>query len=371
MKILKVYWAFVKKEFFHIIRDKRTLLILFGMPVAQVMIFGYAVTNEFNGASLDIFDQSKDELSEQLIHHFESSGNFKVNRILYSEAEIEAGFKKGETKLTVVIPKDFAQDLLSGKDVDVQLLADGSDPNNANTLVRYATTMLGMFESKYLGKAQSPYLIDIQTRMLYNPQLKSAHNFVPGTIALILLIISAMMTSLTIAREKETGTMEILLVSPLPPALIILGKVTPYAFLAFLDAILILVIGYFVFEVPIVGSLILLLSVCFIYLLAALGLGTLISTVSKTQQDAMMRSLIGLMMPSMLLSGFIFPLSSMPIILQGIGSIVPATYFIEILKGVMLRGVGIQFVIWEIVVLIGMTLFFLLMTYKNFKIRLE
>ncbi len=371
MNILKVYWAFVKKEFFHILRDKRTLLILFGMPIAQVMIFGYAVTNEFNGASLDIYDQAKDELSGQLIHHLESSGNFRINRILNSQEEIEDGFKSGETKLVVVIPKDFASDLSSSQDVTIQLLADGSDPNNANTLVQYASTMIRGFESKYLGKEKSPFQVDVETRMLYNPQLKSAQNFVPGTIALILLIISAMMTSLTIAKEKETGTMEILLVSPLPPALIILGKVTPYALLAFLDAILILLIGYFVFEVPILGSLTLLLIVCFLYLLVALSLGTLISTVSKTQQDAMMRSLMGLMMPSMLLSGFIFPLSSMPFILQIIGSAVPATYFIEVLKGVMLRGVGLQFVFWEIIILIGMGALFLGFTYKNFKIRLE
>lgn len=369
--MFKVFMAFVQKEIYHILRDKRTLLILFGMPIAQVLIFGFAVTNEFKDAYLDVYDQARDNMSQELIQHLQSSGHFKLNRMIRSEKELEEGFKAGKTKLALVIPSDFAADLSEGKSVEVQLLADGSDPNNANTLVQYASTMINSFQRETLDQSVSPYELEVRTRMLYNPQLESAHNFVPGTIALILLIISAMMTSLTIAKEKETGTMEILLVSPLPPLLIILGKVTPYALLSFINAVLILVIGYFVFDVPVMGSLVLLLSVCFLYVVASLALGTLISTASKTQQDAMMRSLMGLMMPSMLLSGFIFPLASMPKLLQVIGSIIPATYFIEVLKGVMLRGVGLQLVVWEILVLLGMTVFLLFMTYRNFKIRLE
>lgn len=369
--MLKVFEAFVRKEIYHIIRDKRTLLILFGMPIAQILIFGYAVTNEFKDAYLDIYDQAQDNMSHELVLHLQSSGHFRVNRLIRSEKELEDGFKAGTTKLAVVIPSSFAADFYNGQSVQVQLLADGSDPNNANRLVQYASTMIQSFQQEKLGKPVNPYQLEVRSRMLYNPQLESAHNFVPGTIALILLIISAMMTSLTIAKEKEMGTMEILLVSPLPPLLIILGKVTPYALLSFINALLVLIIGYFVFNVPIVGSLPLLLGVCFLYVVASLALGTLISTVSKTQQDAMMRSLMGLMMPSMLLSGFIFPLVSMPKVLQVIGSIIPATYFIEILKGIMLRGVGLHLVLWEVVVLLGMTFFLLLMTYKNFKIRLE
>ncbi|NHF59575.1 ABC transporter permease [Flavobacteriaceae bacterium TP-CH-4] len=369
--MFKVFKAFVQKELYHILRDKRTLLILFGMPVAQVLIFGYAVTNEFRDAYLDIYDQAGDHMSQELVQHLQSSGHFQVNNMIRSDKQLEDGFKAGTTKLAVVIPVDFASDLSNGKSVSVQLLADGSDPNNANTLVQYASTMITSFQKERLDQSENPYQIGVQTRMLYNPQLASAHNFVPGTIALILLIISAMMTSLTIAREKELGTMEILLVSPLPPLLIILGKVAPYAALSFIDALLVLILGYFVFDVPIVGNLLLLLAVCFLYVVAALALGTLISTVSKTQQDAMLRSLMGLMMPSMLLSGFIFPLASMPKVLQVLGSIIPATYFIEILKGVMLRGVGFDLVVWEVMILVGMTVFLLFMSYRNFKIRLE
>jgi len=369
--MLKVFRAFVKKEIYHILRDKRTLLILFGMPIAQVLIFGYAVTNEFKDARIDVLDHAKDQYSLQLIQHIQSSGNFLLNRILHSEKDIEAGFKAGTSKLVMVIPENFSVNLNSSNPIALQLIADGSDPNHANTLVQYASVMIRDFQQEQMHLSDNPFQLRVATRMLYNPQLISAYNFVPGTIALILLIISAMLTSLTIAREKEQGTMEILLVSPLPPLLIILGKVAPYAILSFINAVLVLILGYFVFGVPVVGSLALLLLMCLLYVITALSLGTLISTVSKTQQDAMLRSLMGLMMPTMILSGFIFPLASMPVILQYLGHIIPATYFIEILKGIMLRGVGINFVLFEVVVLIGMTLFFLFVTYKKFKIRLE
>ncbi len=369
--MFKIFRAFVRKEFYHILRDKRTLLILFGIPVALVLLFGYTVTTEFKDASIDILDYAKDDASAQLIQHLQSSGHFTVNRLLTSEKEMDAGFKEGASKLVVVIPNNFAAKLYAKSAMTIQLITDGSDPNNANTLVQYATSMVNTFQNNELQQTENPFTIKVENRMLYNPQLVSAYNFIPGTIALILLIISAMLTSLTIAREKEMGTMEILLVSPLPPILIILGKVTPYALLSFIDAVLVLILGYFVFEVPIAGSLILLLFSCLLYVITALALGTLISTTSKTQQDAMMRSLMGLMMPSLILSGFIFPLSSMPKILQVLGQIIPATYFIEILKGVMLRGVGLRFVIFEIGILTLTTMVLLFFTWKNFKIRLE
>ena len=367
----KVFRAFVRKEFYHILRDKRTLLILFGMPLAQILIFGYAVTNEFKDAKIDILDYSRDELSEKLISHLQSSGNFILNKIHESDRDIDKDLKSGESKMVLVIPRDFAKTLGAGKGTSIQIITDGSDPNNANTLLQYATEMIRTFQAQYVSKADPAFQIQVETRMIYNPQLQSAHNFIPGTIALILLIICAMLTSLTIAREKELGTMEILLVSPLQPLLIILGKVTPYAILSFLNAIMVLLIGFFVFNVPINGSLILLLSMCFLYVLTALSLGTLISTVSNTQQDAMLRSLMGLMMPSMMLSGFIFPLASMPVILQYLGQVIPATYFIEILKGVMLRGVGIDNILKEVAVLALMTGVLLVLAWKKFSIRLE
>ncbi len=369
--MLRVFWAFVQKEYFHILRDKRTLLILFGMPVAQVLIFGYAVTNEFKDAALDVLDHAQDETSAQLIQHMQRSGHFRLNQLLRTEAEMESGFRAGNSKLILIIPQDFDTQLYGNGQASLQLIADASDPNNANTLLQYATSMIEDFQKERSDSPRMTERFGVQTRMLYNPQLKGAYNYVPGTIAIILLIVSAMMTSLTIAKEKETGTMEILLVSPLPPLMIILGKVAPYAILSFLDIILVLVLGYFVFEVPLLGNLLLLLVICLLYVITALALGTLISTVSKTQQDAMLRSLMGLMMPSMILSGFIFPLASMPALLNWLGHLIPATYFIVILKGIMLRGVGAGYIVLEVAILLVMTLVLLFLSWKNFKIRLE
>ncbi|WP_196892106.1 ABC transporter permease [Aureivirga marina] len=367
----KVFWAFVKKEFYHITRDKRTLLILFGMPIAQVLIFGFVISTDFKNASIDFLNHANDETSFELIEQIQSSENFKIGRILYADHELEKGFKDGTSKLVMVIPEDFSKDFYNRNPIEIQILTDGSDPNNAVTLTQYITSIVGSFQQQKLKIPENPQQINIETKLLYNPKSISAYNFIPGTIALILMIISAMLTSLTIAREKETGTIEILLVSPLSPLLIILGKVAPYALLSFIDAILILVLGFFVFEVPVRGSLILLLFCCLIYVITSLTIGTLISAVSKTQQDAMMRSLMGLMMPSMILSGFIFPLTSMPFILQVLGHIIPTTYFIEILKGIMLRGVGLEIVWFPLFVLFLMILFFLFFTWKNFKTRLQ
>jgi len=366
---MRKIWAFIKKEFLHILRDRRTLVILLGMPVALVLLFGYVVTNEFKDASIVVLDQAHDHLSAGLRRHLEASGHFKVKADLRSHHEIEAYFKTGGAKLAVVIPPRFADDFFGKKQVQVQLIADGSEPNYATTLVNYASQMIGSFQQTHSGAAQAPYRVHVETRMVYNPGLVSAYTFVPGVIALILLLISAMMTSLTIAKEKELGTMDLLLVSPLPPLLILVGKVVPYALLSFLSAILVLVLGYYVFKVPVLGSLPLLLGVCLLYLVVSLALGVLISTKTETQQAAMMASLFSLMMPTMLLSGFIFPISSMPLPLQFISKVIPATYFIDVLKGVMLKGVGLRFIGLPVAVLCGMAVLLLGLAWANFKIR--
>ncbi len=366
--MLRTFLAFVKKEWFHILRDRRTLVILFGMPIAQVLIFGYAVTNEFKDASIAIYDQSEDQLSKELVAKLEASGHFRVSSRPDNYAKLERSFKAGEVKMAIVIPAHFEEDFYENRAPELQLITDASEPNYATTLVAYASQMIRGFQQERGGVAQLPYQVEVTSRMVYNPQLKSAYNFIPGVVALILLLISAMMTSLTIAREKELGTMDLLLVSPLPPLLIILGKVTPYVLLSFINAIVILAMGYFIFDVPILGNLILLLSLCLLYLLTALALGVLISTKSPTQQAAMMGSLFMLMMPTMLLSGFIFPISSMPVFLQYLSSIIPATYFIDILKSVMLKGTGWSY-IWQPTLVLALMAFILLMAaWRNFKV---
>ena len=366
--MLKSYLAFVKKEFLHILRDRRTLFILFGLPVAQVFIFGYAVTNEFRDAPIAIVDLARDDSSEEYGRHLLASGHFLLKASPTSTAQLEDLFRSGDVKLGVVIPPDFGEDFLRRNAATVQLIADGTDPNYATNLINYTTQMTGSFQARY-GSGPDRYAIDLETQLVYNPTLVSAYNFIPGVVGIILLLISAMMTSLTIAREKELGTMDLLLVSPLNPLVIIIGKVTPYVVLSMIDAVLILVLGYFVFEVPILGSVVLLLALCALYVLTALSLGILISTRSADQQTAMMGSLFSLLMPSMLLSGFLFPIDSMPMVLQWLSSIVPTTYFIEMIKAVMLRGVGVDYLWSPILVLCLMTFVLLGLSLINFKVR--
>lgn len=366
---MKKFLAFIKKEFRHILRDRRTLLILLGMPVAQVIIFGYAITNEFKNADIIVLDQAKDDLSFKLTQKLTASGHLRLDGEVQNYADIHRRFQTGKVKMAVVIPPGFDQALKRGT-AQVQLIADGSEPNYASTLVAYASQMIADFQPTQL-KTQNSKLITVETRMLYNPQLVSAYLFVPGVMALILMLISAMMTSLTIAREKELGTMELLLVSPLHPLLMVVGKVLPYVLIAFMDGLLVLAVGNFVFDVPVQGSLALLLTMSVLYVLAALSLGVLISTKAKTQQQAMMMSLMALMLPTVLLSDFIFPLKSMPLPLQVIGNAIPAKWFIAILKDVMLKGVGWHFIWQKAAVLGGMSLVFLLLAMKNFKMRLS
>lgn len=368
---MKTLLAFIRKEFYHILRDRRTLLILFGMPIAQVLIFGYAITNEFKGAGIAIVDQSHDDLSIGLSRHLLASDNFRLVRELHSIAQIHPAFQTGKIKMAVVIPPDFGEKYRSEHQSEVQLITDGTDPNTANTLVNYATIMISQFNASQQSATGMPATLQIASRMVYNPELKSVYMFVPGVITLVLMLISALMTSLTLAREKELGTMELLLVSPLHPLLIIVGKVLPYVLLSLMNAVIILALGVYVFHVPILGNFWMLLAFCLLFVITALALGILISTRTKTQQTAMMASLISLMMPTMLLSGFIFPIESMPIPLQVISNVIPAKYFIVVLKSIMLKGNGLWYIWREALILSGMTLFFLMVSWKNFKLRLE
>ncbi len=365
---MKTFFAFVKKEVFHILRDKRTLFILFVMPVALVLIFGYTVTNEFRDASIAIVDESKDELSMSFVEHLTASGHFQLVELPDNADALEKAFKAGRIKMGIFIPPQFQKDFYRNKQVTLQIITDASEPNYATTLTSYASRMIASFQNEHSKAADIPYRIDIETRMLYNPKLVGAFNFIPGVVALILMLISAMMTSLTIAREKELGTMDLLLVSPLNPALIIIGKVMPYVLLSFIDAIIVFAMGYYIFDVPIKGSLTLLLVLCLLYLVVALALGVFISTKSPNQQVAMMASLFALLLPTMLLSGFMFPIASMPAILQYISKIVPANYFIQIERAIMLKGAGWEAITHPVLILVIMMVVLLAAAMKNFKV---
>ncbi|PIX08044.1 MAG: multidrug ABC transporter permease [Flavobacteriales bacterium CG_4_8_14_3_um_filter_35_10] len=368
---MKRFIGFVKKEFYHIFRDKRSLFILFGMPIAQILLFGFAITNEINNVDIAIFDKSNDATTQEIIHKIAASKYFSIKQHITNEAEIETVFQKGKVLAVLVFEKDFKKNLTKENSAKVYIITDATDPNTANSITNYISAIIGSYRQEINKNVNFEYQIETKSRMVYNPELKSVFMFVPGVMTIILMLVSAMMTSISITREKELGTMEILLVSPLKPFQVIVGKVIPYIFLSIINAIVIVLLSIFIFKMPIQGSLFLLALESVLFIITSLSLGILISTVSATQQTAMMISLMGLMLPTILLSGFIFPISSMPLVLQAISNIIPAKWFIIILKGIMLKGVGLYFIWKETLILAGMTLFFIALSVKKYKIRLE
>ncbi|MBK8921516.1 MAG: ABC transporter permease [Saprospirales bacterium] len=370
------FFAFVIKEFRHIYRDRRTMLILFGMPVIQVLLFGFVLTNEIKNAAIAILDPSKDEASLRLTSKLLSSGYFRLERSLASADALEPAFRQGKIKLALVFPPGFSHTLRHDGTAQLQLIGDASDPNTATTLINYANAIILDFQREQVALSNpnapgAPPGIRVETRMRYNPEQKAVFNFVPGVMTLILMLVSAMMTSITLAREKELGTMEVLLVSPLQPLQILLGKTAPYLALSFLNTVLVVALGMLVFGMPMRGSFLLLGLECLLYMFVALSLGIFISTRAKTQMVAMFASALGLMMPTILLSGFLFPRESMPLLLQIISVLFPATWFIPIIKGVMIKGVGLEYLWKETLVLALMALGFIGLSLRNFKNRLE
>lgn len=365
------FFGFVIKEFYHVFRDKRTFAILFIMPVVQMLLFGYVVTNEIKDAKIAILDYSQDEVTRKITNKLSSSGYFIITKVLTNENQIEESFRNGSVKEVVVFEPGFAEKLEKEKKASVHLIADASDPNSANLIVNYTSAIINDYVMKENAAISMPMQIVAETRMLYNEELKGVYMFVPGTMTMILILISALLTSVSIVREKELGTMEVLLVSPLRPLQIIIGKVMPYAVLSFVNIITILLLSNFVFGLPIQGSVVLLLLESMLFITLSLSLGIFISTSTSKQQSAMMISLIGLMIPTIILSGFIYPIENMPLVLQWICHINPSTYFIIIIKNIMLKGLGFMSVWKETLILCGMVLFLITMSVRKFKIRLE
>jgi ABC-2 type transport system permease protein len=368
---MKQLLGFIRKEFRHIFRDPRTMIILFGIPIVQLLLFGYVITTEIKDAHIAILDKSNDEVTREITHKLLSSGYFKLDEMLDNEGQIDNIFRKGNIKEVVVFEQDFGKKLERDGRADVQVIADASDPNTAQLLSNYTNAIVQDYLQKKFINYHVPYEVKPQVRMLFNKSLEGAFMYVPGTMALILIIISAMMTSITIVREKEMGTMEILLVSPLKSHHIIIGKVTPYLILSVINAVTIVVLGNLVFGVPVRGSLILLMFVVTLYIMLALSLGILISTMAASQFSAMFVSILGLMLPTMLLSGFIYPIDNMPEVLQVLSNIMPARWFIEAVKAVMLKGVGAGYIWKQLLIMAGMTVVFLGISMKKFKLRLE
>ncbi len=367
---MKQFLTFIKKEFAHVLRDRKTLLILFGLPVVQIIIFGFALSNEVKNSRIIVVDHAKDEVSAQIIGRLVASRYFDVEEQAVSHGEIEKIFKQGKVKLAVVFPFDLSSDLQRFNKADIQVIVDASDPNYANTLTNYLTAIVADYQAEVSTTQVRPLQIATEIRMLYNPQLKGAHNFVPGVMALVLMLVCVMMTSVSIVREKELGTMEILLVSPFRPALVILSKAIPYLLLSLVNVTTILLLSVFVLDLPVKGSIVLLFAESTLFIITSLALGLFISVRAQTQQTAMLISMMGMLLPTLLFSGFMFPIENMPLALQYISNAVPAKWYYIIVKSIMIKGLGFSAIWKETLILFGITLFFLFVSFKNFKIRL-
>lgn len=361
---------FIRKEFLHVFRDQKTLLLLFGLPIVQIILFGFALTNEIKDARIAICDYAKDESTKTIIDKLTASNHFTLERYLNTHREIEDAFKDGKIKLVIVFPKDFQENLLHGGKAQLQIIADATDPNTATTLLNYANTMIRDYQQELAPLATKPLAIDIETRNFYNLELKGTTNYVPGVMALVLLLICVLMTSVSVVKEKESGTMEILLVSPFHPFMVIIAKAIPYLLLSIINLSVILVLSVTLLDLPINGSMVLLFGVSILLIMTALSLGLLISNVTATQQEAMLISLMGMLLPTMMFTGFLFPLENMPLPLQYISNLVPTKWYYIIVKNVMIKGLGFEAIWKETLILLGMTALLLIVSIRKFKTRL-
>jgi len=366
-----VFLAFVQKEFYHIFRDRWTMIILLILPIVMLILFGYAITTEIRNTNIAIYDPSQDIATQEILNKLQVSSYFKITKVLNNIDEVENTFQEGNIGLVIVISENFYQNILHTGEAKVQIIADASDPNNATTLTNYATSIISAYQQELLEIEKIPFQIKSEVKLLYNPQMKGAYNFVPGVLGMILLLICAIMTSVSIAKEKETGTMEILLVSPMKPLLIIISKVVPYFALSIINLTTVLLLSVYVLEVPIAGSLFWLIVISLIYIFMALALGLLISSVVSSQLLALLISGMALMLPVMLLSGMMFPTENMPWLLRAISQIVPAKWYILAVKKLMIKGLGVTSIYKELTILSSMALFFIVVSLKKFKNRLE
>lgn len=366
---MKQFKSFIKKEFLQIFRDKRTFSILLVIPIVQVFVLGYAITTEIRNARIAVFDPSKDPETQRIKERFQASEYFSITEELATSSQINDVFKGGDVNMVIVFCEDFARKLPTG-DAGIQLIADGTDPNQASLLTGYASGILASCQMEMAGERSLPYQIRTETRMLYNPQAKSAYNFVPGVLGIVLIVVCAMMTSISIVREKETGTMEVLLASPMKPIHIVMAKMAPYFTISVANLTTVLLIAVFVMGVPIRGSLFWLIVASVLFVIVSLALGLLISTLVKTQMNAMLISGIGLMLPILIFSGLLFPIENIPEGLRWISALIPARWYIAIVRKIMIEGVEPQFFAKELCVIAGMAFALLATALKNFKVRL-
>lgn len=352
---MKQFISFIIKEAKHIVRDKRTMLILFGMPIIMMLLFGYAVRNDVRNVRTVIVMSNTDYVTQQAVDRLSASEYFTITQVVATPAEAEQAIRDQKADLAIVFGKDYA----SGHS-GLQIIVDGADPNMAQQWTQYANAVI-----------TNPNNGLVNTKLLYNPQMKSAYNFVPAIMGTLLMLVCAMMTSISIVREKERGTMEVLLVSPVRPILIIIAKVIPYLVLAFIILIVILLMANSLLGVPLQGSVFWIFLISTIYILLALSLGLLVSNIAKTQLVALLLSAMVLLMPIVMLSGMFFPIESMPKVLQYVSAIIPTRYYTSAMRKLMIMGVGVRQVMHEMIVLICMLIGLLGLSLAMFNKRLE
>jgi ABC-2 type transport system permease protein len=362
--------AFIVKELRHILRDRQTLTVLLLMPLVQVVLFGYALRSDVRNIRVAVVDPAPDIETRALRDRFTATDRFRIVSTSASLADVEPLFRRGQADMALVFEPGFAEQLGTETPARVLLAIDASDPNTGTTMEAYSRAVIGQYQNDLPTRGRRPVRIRAETRMRFNPTLESVNLFVPGLIALVLTLVSALMTAISLSREKERGTLEVLLVSPLRPWQVIVGKVLPYLGLAFANAVTALAVAWLVFHVPMEGSLVLLLSESMLFAVVSLALGVLIASRTSSQRTAMFAAMIGTMLPSTLLSGMIFPISSMPRPLQIVSNIVPARWFIIVARGIMLKGVGLTFLWRETLVLSIMTAILLIAAVRGFKPRI-
>lgn len=352
---MKQFISFIIKEAKHIVRDKRTMLILFGMPIIMMLLFGYAVRNDVRNVRTVIVMSNTDYVTQQAVDRLSASEYFTITQVVATPVEAEQAIRDQKADLAIVFGEDYASGHSS-----LQFIVDGADPNMAQQWTQYANAVI-----------TNPNNGLVNTKLLYNPQMKSAYNFVPAIMGTLLMLVCAMMTSISIVREKERGTMEVLLVSPVRPILIIIAKVIPYLVLAFIILIVILLMANSLLGVPVQGSVFWIFVISTIYILLALSLGLLVSNIAKTQLVALLLSAMVLLMPIVMLSGMFFPIESMPKVLQYVSAIIPTRYYTSAMRKLMIMGVGVRQVMHEMIVLICMLIGLLGLSLAMFNKRLE
>jgi ABC-2 type transport system permease protein len=364
----RVLLSIFRKEITHILRDPQSLVMVLLMPVLMLFLYGYAITLDMKGIDTAIIDESRTPESRALAERLSTTDFFRINARDVPIGDIDRLFMSRIARCVLIIPSDYATRLMAKGGAEVELIIDASDPNAANFVNNYIGQVVAG-ESASRGGA-GRLLFSVSPRIFYNPDMRSANFFVPGLIAVILSLISTLLTSIAIVREKETGTMEQLLVSPIRPGQMILGKVIPYTVIGFIDGILILVVGCLWFDVPIKGSLALVLLMMFVYTVSGISLGILISTITRTQAVAMLAAVTLTVLPIIMMSGFVFPIASMPRIFQYVSAIIPATYFLQIIRGVVLKGSTLVTIWQQSAVLLGMDVLLIFLSLRAFRVRL-